>query len=146
MPPDHVTSLTGLVPDEPPTVFVHGVDSLEGSPHRVKAALLVWAAYPDGWAAGICWPWQRFRGSQLRALLTMWVRAKQVEPQEGVDYTKVPRISVSGGVDAWPALPPAYPRLDRRMWLPLHLHARRPDPTGEYLPLRTAMRELAQRR
>ncbi|MEV6967578.1 hypothetical protein AB0M47_20985 [Hamadaea sp. NPDC051192] len=146
MPAEHVTSLTGLVPDDPPTVTVHGVDSLEGSPRPVKAALLVWAAYPEGWAAGICWPWQRFRGNQLRALLTMWVRAKQVEPFDGVDYSRVPRILVSGGVDAWPALPPAYPKLDRGVWLPLHLHAPRPDATGEYLPLRAAMRELSRLR
>lgn len=145
MLPDGARSLAHLMPDEPPTVTAYGIDSAEGSPRGVKAALLVWGRYAGGWAAGICWPYSRFRGSALRALMTMWVPEKQVEPRPGEDYSRVPRITVSGRVSSWPVLPPAYPRLPAE-WRQLHLHAVAPDPTGEYLPLREAMRDLNRRR
>lgn len=95
------------------------------------------------WAAGIAFPFQKYRGSALRVLLTMWVPGEDVERRPGQSYVEVPRITLTGPVTAWPTLPPIYPGVGPE-WRSVHLHLHRPDPEGEYRDVREAMRNLSK--
>ncbi len=140
-------SLADLVPAEPPTVTVFGIDSLDAEPNGVRAALLCWGRHrPSGrWAAGVCWPFGKTRGSAIYALLTTWVPAENVRPHHNQRYGRaVARIELSGPPETWPTLPGIYPRIGQE-WLSMHLHSSRPDPQGEYRHLRDAMRAFRRR-
>ncbi|MBB5866725.1 hypothetical protein F4553_000104 [Allocatelliglobosispora scoriae] len=101
--------LAGMVPDVPPLVTVHGVaDGARG----VAASLIVWGK-DDGWHAGVAWIYTAFRGSPLRALLTTWVPAAQVQQHAGEYYGSVPRVILHGVPERWPTLPPALADIPR---------------------------------
>jgi hypothetical protein len=127
-------------PATPPSI------ALDGRPRPVGAALLVWGHHLSSgwWAAGIAFPFQKYRGSALRVLLTVWVPGEDVEARPGQSYAEVPRITLTGPVAAWPTLPPVYPGIGPE-WRSVHLHVHRPDPEGEYRDVREAMRNLPKR-
>ncbi|MEV6971124.1 hypothetical protein AB0M47_39100 [Hamadaea sp. NPDC051192] len=44
-----------------------------------------------------------------RALITMWVPSYLLQPSPTMNYSRVPRVQLTGAADQWPSLPPFYP-------------------------------------
>jgi hypothetical protein len=134
MPSAHL--LAELAQEVPPMVTAMQIaESAAGTP----AALLCWGRAEEGWYGGIAWIYRSFRGSPLRALLTVWLPAAQIVKRAGENYSRVPRVRLDGPPGRWPQLPAAYPKVGAD-WLARHHHAAVPDPTGEYRDLREEIR------
>lgn len=128
--------LADRVPAVPPTVTAFGVLD---QPNGTTACLLAWGRSPAGWFAGVSFVYSAFRGSPLRALITVWIPGGQVRKHAGEDYARIPRISLTGPNSQWPALPPNFRKLSDD-WQQRHQHAAEADPHGEYRELRDAIR------
>lgn len=130
-------TLAGLVPAVPPKVTASGI-----SERTVSPAMLAWGWHEErGWHAGISFIYNRFLGSPLRAVITLWISAESVKPLAGENYERVPVVPLTGGAGGWPVLPGRYPKAGPE-WESRAVHSLVADPYGEYAHLADQIRKL----
>lgn len=112
--------LAGLVAAAPGPPMVVAQTSTGQS---VPAALLAWGRAEAGWMAGIAF---LAGGGERRAVITMWAAATSVRQVARADYSRVPRVRLTGRPEVWPRLPPRYPNTGDD-WPAAHLHLDRRD-------------------
>jgi hypothetical protein len=137
-PMPNAAELARLVPQVPPRVTAVGV-----ADKPLTAAMLCWGLHAQlGWNAGIAFIYNKFSGSPLRALITVWLPADHVHQQSGDNYAGIPRITLDGPPTGWPTPPGRFPNAGAE-WENRACHSSFPDPTGEYRHLREQIRRLA---